>query len=138
MFVNFSNHNSSKWSEDQYNAAIKDGIVVDVPFPEVEAYESDKYIMELAEEYLIKLVYGPWDTKDKFTQGLTLKPTTILVQGEFTLAFTVIRLLQKNYPNIRVVAACSERVVQEVQLPDDTTQKVSTFKFIRFREYPHI
>ncbi len=56
-----------------------------------------------------------------------------MCQGEFTFSYHVIDCLRKA--NIKVVAACSERIVSEVVETDGLARKVFTSKFIRFREY---
>jgi hypothetical protein len=64
---------------------------------------------------------------------LRLKPKVVMCQGEFTLTYRIVSKLKEN--NIKVVAACSERVAKETKLPDGTTQKVAIFEFVRFREF---
>lgn len=64
---------------------------------------------------------------------LALHPAMVLVQGEMTTVFAVVSALQAV--GIRCCAACSDRVSEERTLPDGTTEKVSTFKFVQFREY---
>ena len=56
------------------------------------------------------------------------QPGAVLCQGEFTLAYSVIRTLKAR--GIRVLAACSER---NVVTHGNTKQVV--FRFERFREY---
>lgn len=64
---------------------------------------------------------------------LSMKPDAVLCQGEMTLSYQVIRrLLQAG---ILVVAACSERIVTELESPDGGRQKLSRFHFCRFRAY---
>ncbi len=55
-----------------------------------------------------------------------------MCQGEFCLSYHVIERLKKA--GVRVVAACSERVVEEVY-GKTGTEKKSVFQFIQFREY---
>ena len=113
-FVNFTNHESGKWTEKQIAAAEDYGVIVDLPFPSVMPdYDEDK-IAELACEYSEKI--------------LELNPAAVLCQGEFNLCYSVINRLRDA--GVTVVAATSKRETVET---GDT--KVSKFTFGRFREY---
>lgn len=119
-FVNFSNHPSTRWSEDQLKAAREYGDVFDVPFPTVPASATADEVLSLAAVQAVTI--------------LALRPDIVLVQGEMTTVFAVVSELQAA--GIHCCAACSDRLSEERVLPDVTTEKVSTFKFIQFREYP--
>lgn len=114
IFVNLSNHPSAGWDEAQRLAAEQYGTIVDVPFPAVPAEQDENYIEQLGEELVQRV--------------LQYAPRAVLCQGEFTLAYTVIRKLKKH--GIRVLAACSAR---DVVSHGNTKQVV--FHFERFREY---
>ena len=114
IFVNLSNHPSSNWDAAQRQAAEQYGTIVDVPFPAVPAEQDENYIEQLGEELVQRV--------------LQYAPRAVLCQGEFTLAYTVIRKLKKR--GVRVLAACSER---NVVTHGNTKQVV--FQFERFREY---
>ena len=118
MFVNFSNHPSDKWSDDQKKAAEEYGEIVDSAFPEVEPTMHTEEVQELADECAQKI--------------LTLEPDFVLCQGEFCLAFAVTEILKER--GVRVGAACSRRVCEEY-VEDGVTKKVNTFRFVQFREY---
>ena len=118
MFVNFSNHKSSLWTQKQKEAAYAYGEIVDIPFPAVPAEDSVDDIIMIANEYTDII--------------LQMKPRAVMCQGEFTLAFTVVSKLRSH--GITVFAACSERRVTELS-ENNTIQKSSIFEFRQFREY---
>ena len=118
-FVNFSNHPSARWSDEQAAAARQFGEIVDIPFPAVDPHASSRDLDVLSDRIM--------------TQIMRAKPKAVLCQGEFTLAFAVTKKLQKQ--NIPVYAACSERNVIEKTDPDGNTVRESVFRFVRFREY---
>ena len=118
-FVNFSNHLSQYWNEEQLDAAYQFGEIVDIPFPSVNGYASTDEIISLATDMCSKISL--------------YKPKAVMVQGEFTLTYHVVRMLKEK--GIRVVAACSERDAIEQKLPDGTAKKVSVFRFVQFRNY---
>ena len=55
-FINFSNHPSLKWSEEQYKAASCYGEIFDVDFPMVDPKCDELCIKNLAEAYSSKLL----------------------------------------------------------------------------------
>jgi CRISPR-associated protein Csx16 len=115
-FVNLTNHPSSHWEQDQTEAALAlAGSVQDVRFPNVPPEASEKDLTTMAEACLAQL---------------PRRATHALVQGEFTLAFEVVRQLQER--GITCLAATTQRVVEET----DGGRKTSTFRFVRFRAYP--
>lgn len=119
MFVNFSNHASSNWNSKQKNAAMQYGEIIDIPFPMVSAEMREKDIGVLADKYVKEIL-------DK-------NPNAVMCQGEFTLTYAVISRLKKA--GIKCIAACSERVVNEIIQVDGTIHRESVFDFIDFREY---
>lgn len=119
VFVNFSNHPSNDWSEDQIEAARKYGEVVDVPFPSLEPGLDEADIQTIGNVCIEKIIAE--------------KPTVVMCQGEFTLTFYVVSsLLEKG---ITCVAACTKRVASETKLEDGTVRKESLFVFDGFRKY---
>lgn len=60
------------------------------------------------------------------------EPDCVLCQGEFCLSYAVIECLKAE--KIKVVAACSRRVVEEISMATGT-KKISKFEFVQFREY---
>lgn len=130
MFINFSNHPSKAWDEEQRKAAEVFGPIVDVPFPAVDPSLDEKAILNLAKDSIKRI--------NEHTTGNDV----VMVQGEFTLTYAVIKLLKKTKiikllkkTKIKVVSACSERKVQELVDSDGNTTRQSVFTFVRFREY---
>ena len=114
VFVNFTNHSSDTWEENQLEAARRYGPITDLPFPGVfpDAYEKD---IEALGKKCCK-------------QILELEPAAVLCQGEFSLTYFVAARLREK--GVKVLTACSERrVVQKGNV------KSSVFEFVRFREY---
>lgn len=118
-FVNFSNHPSERWNEQQKTEAQKWGEIVDIPFPNVQPEASCEEIRKMAEYYVEKI--------QKY------HPVAVMCQGEFTLTYWVVRLLKEH--KITVVSACSKRQVTEEKREGGETCKKSIFNFIQFREY---
>ena len=118
MFVNLSNHNSKKWSEEQLEAAREYGDIVDIQFPNIDPYMSNEEISALAKDYS--------------DQIKALEPDCVMCQGEQCFAYEVTNNLKEE--GIKVVAACSERKTVERQLEDGRTEKTAVFGFTQFRE----
>ena len=114
MFVNFTNHPSNQWDDNQIRAAHIYGESVDVPFPEVDPTADEDYITSLADTCMKEI--------------LKHHPTAVLCQGEFCLAYQVISRCKAL--GIPVLAACSKRCVEE-----NGNRKIVTFSFARFRRY---
>lgn len=113
-FINFTNHPSAKWEECQRKEALKYGEILDIPFPAVDAKGDEAYISKLADEYAERII--------------KLHPEAVLCQGEFTLAYQVIKRLV-GY-GVTVLTACSERMIKE-----SGNKKEVIFVFSRFRKY---
>ena len=125
MFINLSNHQSSKWSSAQLESAFaltSDSHVMDISFPAVPSTATTEDIITIADGLYHKVMAN--------------KPETIMVAGEFTLAYAMIELCLRA--GIKVVAACSERRTNEVVNEDGTTTKTTVFEFVQFREFPKL
>jgi hypothetical protein len=118
MFINLSNHPSSKWSEAQTESARQFGDIVDLPFPQVDPNGDETYIARLANEYCQKVI--------DMAGG---KPVAVHLMGEMTLTFALARLLKAA--GITCMAATTERVVVE----NEPGLKTAIFRFVRFRKY---
>ncbi len=114
IFVNFTNHPSTKWERKQRTEALKYGMIQDVPFPAVDSGGDEEYIESLAGRCVEQIEQ--------------LDPKAVLCQGEFCLSYQVIKRLKEK--GIPVLAACSERVVN-----DTGEKKEVVFTFRRFRRY---
>jgi hypothetical protein len=126
MFLNCTNHPSCNWGEKQYSEASKYGEVVDFKFP-----DSDYgYSPECDENDVVKIALKVADDIEK------LKPSCILLAGEWTLTYALVGELKSR--GLKVVASCAHRDTKETKLEDGTLQKVSNFRFIRFREYTSV
>ncbi len=119
MFINFSNHPSSLWSQTQLEATKQYGDIIDIPFPQVDPLANEIVVDNIANEYCNKI--------------LEYHPNAIMVQGEMTLCFKLITKLKEN--NIKVLCACSQREIIENINKDGKAIKKSVFEFIQYREY---
>lgn len=119
MFINLSNHHSSKWTSSQVEAARKlGGEVIDLPFPNVDPRASMEAVELLAVE-----------TAKRVPEG-----SVALVQGEFTLTTALVSTLTGR--GVLCVCATSERRSVETTRPDGTVVKTAEFSFVTFRPYP--
>ena len=121
VFVNFSNHMSAEWSVEQIEAAKKlvpNCTIIDIPFPSVSGEADQDQIHAIAEESVSRI--------------LDLCPSVVMCQGEFGVCWNVTSELKKR--KIKTVYSCSERCAVEKKA-GDRVEKVSVFRFVRFREY---
>ena len=120
-FVNFSNHDSSKWTGAQLSAAEKIGDVVNIPFPMVPPTATKEDIQQLAEKSVAEI--------------LAADPCTVMVQGEATLVFAIVTRLQSK--GIPCCAACTRRRSEEElqRLSAQGLTREGMFEFMGFREY---
>ena len=113
MLLNLSNHPSVNWSEKQLAAAADE--IVDMPFPQVDPDDDEAYIESLANEY--------------FSQITNMQHiTTVHIMGEMNFTFALVTKLKAN--GIKCVASTTKRETME-----ENGVKISTFNFVRFREY---
>ena len=98
------------------------GEIADVEFPSIPASASKEDVENYAKDLL-----------DKIMDDFPVRPDIVMIQGEMTFTYAMIQLLLVK--GITSVAACSDRVSNEVVQADGTTKKVSEFKFVQFREY---
>ena len=99
MFINHTNHVSTKWSATQAEAARAWGAIEDLPFPDVGADWDEERVARLAEENAAKI--------------LAKEPRAVLCQGEFTYVHHLVNLLLTA--GVTVLAATSRREVNEEQ-----------------------
>ena len=120
-FVNYSNHNSSRWTESQLEAAKAYGDIVDIPFAQVAPTATKTDVEALADEAVGEIMKA--------------KPSVAMVQGEMTLVYNVVRRLEDK--GVKCVAACTRRRTdEEVQkLAAAGLTKEGMFEFMGFREY---
>ncbi len=119
MLINFTNHPSERWSEEQRAAALQYGEIVDLPFPTVPEDWDECRVAALAEDCAERIA--------------AFQPRAVVCQGEFTLTVAVTALLLSK--GIQVLAACSRRCILEERQEDGATVKQAVFRFARFRPY---
>lgn len=119
VFINHTNHPSSRWEEGQRRAAERDGMIVDVPFPVIPADGEEEEVRRLAEENAHAI--------------LAYRPSAVLVQGEFSYTFALVSILKEA--GIPTLSACSERHVTERTDENGKIVRESRFAFCRFRSY---
>ena len=119
MFINYSNHPSSEWSEAQLAKAKKYGEIVDIPFLQVDPNFTSEQVRSLAVTEAKKI--------------MSYHPDVVMCQGEMTLLYNIVSVLKAN--GITVVGATSERKVVMQENLDGVTQKSLIFEFVQFREY---
>jgi len=123
MLINLSNHPSNLWSDKQMKIAKHQfGDVKDLPFPHIEPQSNEDTIIQLSQEYYMKIVHITSARQENIT---------VHIMGEFTFVFALVNLLLKN--NIDCVASTTKRNVQL----DAHGNKVSEFDFVQFRKYKH-
>ena len=118
VFINYSNHPSSNWSQKQLSAAKKLGEIVDIPFRSVAPEADSAELERVAGEEFTKIL----DAADG-------KNAVVHLMGEMTLTYMLVRKLRAS--GIRCVASTTARRV--VENADGT--KTSDFDFVRFRDY---
>lgn len=119
LFLNFSNHHSSKWSDAQIHAAEALGEIVDWAFPIIDPSCTEDQISSLANDYYKKIV------------DLCPDPAniTIHLMGEMNFCFTLISKLTSH--NYKCVASTTQRIVED--RADGV--KETKFQFVQFRGY---
>lgn len=119
VFINHTNHPLAGWSEEQLQTARQYGDIMEVAFPQIEAVWDEAEVDSLARENAGRI--------------LALKPSAVLVQGEFTYSYAIIGYLLQA--KVDVLAACSERCTECFVNEQQETVKRSVYKFVRFRSY---
>lgn len=92
-FINYSNHPSCQWSQEQRKASEQHGTIEDMQFPVISASWNENAIGILADE--------------ETTSILAKQPAAVLCQGEFIFIHALIRLLKQH--RISVLVASGER-----------------------------
>ncbi len=118
MFINFSNHLLSTWTEKQIKAAKEYGELEEIVFPNINPQFTIEQVQMLATDYVAKIL-----------THYPIENLTVPVMGELTFCFSVVQQLKEK--GVRCVASTTERVVEET----DDNKKISKFTFVQFREY---
>lgn len=123
MFINISNHPSSKWSDEQRKAAVEiGGEIVDIPFPNVPPTAGIGDLIDMAETIIDKI-------NDMRKGGLRGGEDAVHVMGEHGLTHRLVDDIWHVF-GITCIHSTTERIVEEKD-----GQKISTFKFVKFRSY---
>lgn len=123
MFINISNHSSSKWSEQQLAAAKKlGGEIADFALPNIPPTASQAEVRRMAKAIAA-------DAIGSVPLG---ESATAMVAGPLGFCRAAVKVLENA--GIPCVEACSERSTSETVLPDGSTRKVTNFHFVQFRE----
>lgn len=121
MFINFSNHPSCFWTQNQKQEALKYGEIRDISFPAVPPEANEEEIQILTESYIEQIM----DLKNHSTDPCFV----VHIMGEMTLSFRIIVRLKQE--NIQCMASTSKRITQEYP----KGEKIAFFNFVRFRNY---
>lgn len=122
MFINYTNHPSALWGDEQKEQAMVYGRIVDIPFPDISPQIKKEEMYHLAGNECRRLLSLLQEEKD----------SAVLCQGEFTFTYLMVKFLQEK--RIKVLSAVSERKVKEVS-DGNIVRKESEFCFQGFREY---
>lgn len=125
MFINVSNHPSSKWGVEQKREAEKYGEIIDVTFPAISTESTSEELNNLVDDFIRNNLAVK-------TKLVDIKDVVFMVQGEFVFTFRLVTMLKKL--GAKVVSARSERNVKEIN-ENGVTKKISEFKFAGFMEY---
>lgn len=119
IFINVSNHPSSKWASEQLEAAKQFGEVIDIPFPNVAPEATEEDINQLATDILQQI---DWLHVSKDSVPV------VHIMGEMTLVYNIVTKLKSCG-----VTTLASTTVRDVVEKDGV--KTSVFKFCKFRKY---
>lgn len=122
--TNISNHPSNKWSTEQIEKAkeLGKGNVLDIQFPVVDPNLNREAVFSLASKIADK-VFGKTISSDDSQHY-------VHIMGESGFVYAFIAYIYQMTSSINCIHSTTERIVEEKD-----GQKVSTFKFVQFREY---
>lgn len=118
IIINLSNHPSNMWSQEQKNAAVNYGDIVDIPFPCIDESADEECIKEKVKEY--------YNIIKKYQEN---NEVVVHLMGEMSFTFALVHKLLVQ--GITCLASTTQRMVQDEA--DGT--KITKFVFKRFREY---
>lgn len=123
IFINYSNHPTSKWSEDQLNAAKEMADrVVDEPFPQINPEATEFDVVDLAKSEINRL-FQTYSGYDEFV---------IHIAGEMTFVTYFVSQINKWWAaNAICITSTTKRDVVE----NEDGSKTVKFGFVRFRQY---
>lgn len=119
VFINLSNHPYSTWSEDQLEAARQYGELKYLEFPAVNPEWDDNDISDAAGKLI----------REIREMAPVPEASTLHIMGEMTLTYSLVETFKAL--GYRCVASTTERH----SWTDEQGNKVTSFRFVRFREY---
>jgi hypothetical protein len=120
MLINLSNHPSSKWQDEQLKAAVEIyGNVLEMPFPIIDPDWNTDRVEAFAIEYTGRC-------SGMLSEG---ENNAIHIMGELTFTFHFVTF--SKLLGISCIASTTSRIVKA----NDAGEKISVFKFIKFRNY---
>jgi len=128
ILVNCSNHPSTRWSEEQRQGW---DVIVDVPFPDVKPNWDtlDRGYLDTLADLRKAIIMAFEDARQAGEDA----EEYLMLQGEFSLCYTLFGERHVTFPRVRFVVPTTERVSVEETLPDGTTKKTQVFRFVRWR-----
>ena len=124
LFINISNHPSSKWEVKQIDAALaiaNNGPIIDMIFPNIDPNMESSDVIDLAEDYFSNVI--------NLISEYEADYVVFHIMGEMTFTYNLVKLLKEN--GYHCYASTTKRNVIE----KEDGSKVSVFEFIKFREY---
>lgn len=119
MFINLSNHPSTKWETEQIRAAAAYGKIEDIPFPDISPDWDTTTVESLVKDYYSLCQQLLSDKKHSSAVHLAGEPVFCFILAQL--------LLKENY--ICLISTTERKVTTKDNL------KTSNFKFVRFRNY---
>jgi hypothetical protein len=123
VFINYSNHPTSKWSSDQLNAAKEMADrVIDESFPQINPEATEFDVVDLAKSEINRL-FQTYSGYDEFI---------IHIAGEMTFVAYFVSQINKWWAaNAICITSTTKRDVME----NSDGSKTVKFGFVRFRQY---
>ncbi len=118
IFYNLSNHPSLRWDRSQLDAAEAIGQIIDAPFPQIAPDADDNDLDNLVAEHFQSIQQLSEDSD-----------ITVHIMGEMVFVHRLVIRLKDI--GIKCIASTTVRDCRE----DENGNKVSCFRFMRFRVY---
>lgn len=123
LFINYSNHPTSKWSEEQLNAAKEMADrVVDESFPQINPEATEFDVIDLAKSEINRL-FQTYSGYDEFV---------IHIAGEMTFTAYFVSQINKWWA---ADAICITSTTKRDVVENSDGSKTVKFGFVRFRQY---
>lgn len=135
LFLNLSNHSTSKWSAKQIDAAKvaakaimgadpeAEVVIINIPFPQVDPSAMPWEVEKLAKEVTAAAVY---DNADALTSSIVFH-----IMGEQSFCYHAFKAVEEL--GYHACVSTTDRKVVEKQNEDGTTVKTAVFEFVQFR-----